>query len=434
VAISEAAKSLKITLTTLFTKPTKAALNYFFRDEGVLVNLKKLNAPAETLQKLEQINPGDIALYLHTSGTTSKPKGVPLSHYNLVSSVKNIVATYDLTKLDKGLLVMPLFHVHGLVCGLLAPLFSGGSLVIPVNGQFSASNFWNTVVEHQVNWYTCVPTIHKILLLRSHKEYPAFNSPNLRFIRSSSSTLSPSILYELEKTFHVPVLEAYSMTEASHMMTSNPLPSKGLHLHHTYLKFCKFRKISLLGQRKAGTVGSAVGELVVSVRDEVNKEVATGEEGEVCVKGPSVFSGYKDNPEANEEGFMEGWFRTGDRGSKDPAGFITLTGRIKELINRGGEKISPNEIDSALLEFKGVIEAVSFGAPDPLYGEVVHAAVVIKDPEDPKKMELLLKEFLLTKLAPFKVPQVFYFSNDLPKTATGKIQRKHIASKFLNTQ
>lgn len=316
--------------------------------------------------------------------------------------MKNIVKTYELTPKDCTLLVMPLFHVHGLICGLLSTLLSGGIAVIP--RKFSASHFWQDFKENKCNWYTAVPTIHQILLRSPPTQVPA-----IRFIRSCSSSLAPSTLHHLEEAFKAPVLEAYAMTEASHQMTSNPLPHNGPH--------------------KAGSVGLGQGVEVV-ILDEAGNPA---ELGEVCIRGKNVTKGYLNNPEATASSFTkEGYFRTGDQGKKDKDGYLILTGRIKELINRGGEKISPIEVDSVMLSHPKIAEAVSFAVPDDMYGQEVHATVVLKHglKDDVKSIERELKAYCLTKLAKFKVPKRIYLTDVMPKTATGKIQRRKVCDVF----
>ncbi|KAG0166650.1 hypothetical protein DFQ28_005523 [Apophysomyces sp. BC1034] len=344
----------------------------------------------------------DIALLLHTSGTTGRPKGVPLTHLNLATSMRNIVRTYELSPKDRTMLVMPLFHVHGLVCGLLSTLLSGGTAVIPT--KFSASQFWQDFSAAGCNWYTAVPTIHQILL-RS----PPDQVPSIRFIRSCSSSLAPSTFHALEKHFRAPVLEAYAMTEAAHQMTSNPLPHRGAH--------------------KPGSVGYGHG-VEVMILDDAGREV---EEGEVCIRGDNVTKGYLNNPEATAKSFTaDGYFRTGDQGKKDRDGYVVLTGRIKELINRGGEKISPIELDAVLLSHPSVAEAVSFAVPDAMYGQEVHAAVVLRKSAagTHRGIERELQAFLQTKVAKFKVPKRIYVTEQMPKTATGKIQRRVVSQTF----
>ncbi|MCZ6675963.1 MAG: acyl--CoA ligase [Candidatus Poribacteria bacterium] len=342
----------------------------------------------------------DVALFLHTSGTTSRPKGVPLTHGNLTTSLGNIVNTYELTPEHVSLIVMPLFHVHGLLGATLSTLSSGGTVVIPP--RFSASSFWQQVTEHRVNWYSAVPTIHQILLARDDDD----GAPNgaLRFIRSCSAALAPAVLSQLEDRFGAPVLEAYGMTEASHQMSSNPLPP---------------------GVRKPGAVGMGTG-VDITILDEEGAELPEGMRGEVSIRGRNVTKGYHNNPEANAAAFTKGWFRTGDQGFIDSDNYLTLTGRLKELINRGGEKISPLEVDAVMLEHPDVAEAVCFGVPDEKYGEEVHAAVVLKG----EVSEEALIAFCHDHLADFKTPKKLYIADTLPRTATGKIQRRHVAAHF----
>ncbi|KAI1344790.1 peroxisomal-coenzyme A synthetase [Xylariaceae sp. FL0016] len=342
--------------------------------------------------------PDDVALVLHTSGTTSRPKVVPLTHRNLTRTMKNIQGTYQLTAKDRTMLVMPLFHVHGLLCALLAPLYCGGSMVVPT--KFSASEFWADFIAHQANWYTAVPTIHQILL-RSPAPSPM---PNIRFIRSCSSPLSPTVFHQLEEKFKAPVLEAYAMTEAAHQMTSNPLPP---------------------AKRKPGTVGLGQG-VEVKILNDAGDELPQGSEGEICIKGENVTKGYLNNEAANASSFTKGgFFRTGDQGKKDSDGYVIITGRIKELINKGGENISPIELDNVLTRHPAVSEAVSFAIPDELYGQDIGVAVVLKGGEKLAQEEL--RGWVSDKLAKFKTPKKIYFTEVMPKTATGKIQRRIVA-------
>ena len=345
-------------------------------------------------------SPDDVALFLHTSGTTSRPKGVPLTHGNLAASIKNISDTYVLTPDDKAMVVMPLFHVHGLIGVSLSTLSTGGSLVIPP--RFSASRFWEQQEASGATWYSAVPTIHQILLARTYDEGGPYDV--FRFIRSCSSALAPAVFNHLEARFGAPVLEAYGMTEASHQMSSNLLPP---------------------GERMPGTVGKGTG-VDIAIMDDDGNLLSAGEQAEVVIRGANVTHGYHNNPEANAEAFTNGWFRTGDQGFLDADGTLTLTGRIKELINRGGEKISPLEVDAALLEHPAVAEAVSFGIPDTMYGEVVQAAVVLMDETD----EDTIRSYCGEHLASFKVPDRVYIIDTMPRTATGKIQRRHIAAMF----
>uniref|UniRef100_A0A453DIB3 4-coumarate--CoA ligase n=1 Tax=Aegilops tauschii subsp. strangulata TaxID=200361 RepID=A0A453DIB3_AEGTS len=361
-----------------------------------------------TVQHKEENEPSDVALFLHTSGTTSRPKGVPLTQRNLAASVQNIRAVYRFAETDATVVTLPLFHVHGLMCALLSSLASGASVALPAAGRFSASTFWGDMLAAGATWYTAVPTIHQIILDR-HASRPEPRYPALRFVRSCSASLAPVILERLEAAFGAPVLEAYAMTEASHMMTSNPLPQDGA--------------------RKPGSVGRAAGSLEVAVLDEAGSQVPAGERGEVCIRGPNVTAGYKTaDPGANEAAFLHGWFHTGDIGVMDGEGYVSLVGRIKELINRGGEKISPIEVDSVLLGHPDVAQAVSFGVPDEKYGEEIHCAVILRESVALGEEEVVA--FCRKNLAAFKVPKKVYIAADLPKTATGKIQRRIVAQHF----
>lgn len=344
----------------------------------------------------------DIALVLHTSGTTSRPKLVPLRQRNLVYSAENIARTYDLGSSDIALCVMPLFHIHGLMASTMATFATGGTVVVPAGG-FDALTFWATAKAFGPSWYSAVPTIHQMLLMRNRGERPP-GSEKLRFIRSSSSALSPETMRQLESRFGAPVIEAYGMTEASHQMASNPLPP---------------------GERKPGTVGLETG-IRVGIMDEHGALLEPGLPGEVVIQGPSVIDGYGNNPEANAKSFTAGWFRTGDQGVLDEDGYLSLIGRLKEMINRGGEKIAPREIDDALLQHPAVAEAVAFGSPHPAWGEVVAAAVVLKGPTTEKELIAFARE----RLADYKVPSKLYIVEHIPRTATGKIQRRTVAASF----
>ncbi len=345
--------------------------------------------------------PEDVALVLHTSGSTGRPKRVPLRHGNLAVSVGNVVETYQLGSEDVSLCVMPLFHVHGLVASTLATFASGGTVVVPP--AFSPFSFWRLVRAHGVTWYSAVPTIHQLLLARLGAERPD-GAEQLRFIRSCSAALAPEVMVQLESRLGVPVLEAYGMTEAAHQMASNPLPP---------------------GARKPGTVGPGTG-VRIGILGPEGTELPAGEPGEVVIAGPNVIDGYEDNPAANADSFTAGWFRTGDQGVIDADGYLRLTGRIKELINRGGEKIAPREIDDVLLAHPAVAEAVAFGVPHPVWGEVVAAAVVLGQPV----AEAELLAWCRDRLAAFKCPAQLHVVEAIPRTATGKIQRLSLASSF----
>jgi len=340
----------------------------------------------------------DVALVLHTSGTTSRPKLVPLRQRNLFFSAQNIARTYGLAPDDVALCVMPLFHIHGLMASTMATFSSGGTVVVPP--KFDPMTFWPAAHAHGATWYSAVPTIHQMLLMRNRGERPA-GSEKLRFVRSSSAALSPETMRQLESRFGAPVLEAYGMTEASHQMASNPLPP---------------------GERRPGTVGVSTG-IRIGVMDEAGAMQPAGTHGEVVIQGASVIDGYANNPEANAKSFTEGWFRTGDQGFLDADGYLSLVGRLKEMINRGGEKIAPREIDDALLQHPAVGEAVAFGSPHPTWGEEVAAAVVLKGEASEKE----LIAFARGRLAEYKVPRKVYIVEQIPRTATGKIQRRSVA-------
>lgn len=346
----------------------------------------------------------EVALILHTSGSTGRPKRVPLSHTNLSISAGNVARSYALTQDDVSLCVMPLFHVHGLVASTLATLATGGTIVVP--GKFNAMSFWQTAETYGATWYSAVPTIHQLLLARVK---PGASKPagaeKLRFIRSCSASLPPQVMHDLEAAFGAPVLEAYGMTEAAHQMSSNPLPVNG--------------------PRLPGSVGRGT-DVQVSIADEKGQHLGPGERGEVVIKGPNVITGYENNPEANATSFFDGWFRTGDQGFLDTDGYLTLVGRLKELINRGGEKISPREIDEILLEHPAIAEAVCFGVPHKMWGEEVEAAVVIKDTVTEAELLAYCKE----RLSDFKRPKQIHITETIPRTATGKIQRRIVAQAF----
>jgi acyl-CoA synthetase (AMP-forming)/AMP-acid ligase II len=349
----------------------------------------------------------DVALLMFTAGTTSAPKVVPLTHRNIVASVQSISSVYDLSSQDATLIVMPLFHGHGLVAGLLATLASGGRAYIPSTGGFSAHLFWEDVVRLGVTWYTAVPTIHRILLNRASQEYPSNSLIALRFIRSCSAPLDEELAAATIATFRAPMISAYGMTETSHQVSSNPLP-----VH---------------GANEPSSVGLPTGAQIRIVAGD-GKDAAVGSIGEIWVRGATVTTGYLDTPEANLASFVDGWFRSGDLGNRDTDGYLFLRGRLKEIINRGGEKISPGDIDAALLSNRKVLEAASFGEPEPIYGEIVQAAVILRP--GTKATEGELRDYCRTKLSPFEVPVRIYIVDDFPRTAKGSTDRRALAVQF----
>jgi oxalate---CoA ligase len=349
-------------------------------------------------------SPDDVALVLHTSGTTSRPKIVPLMHANLCRSAENVRRTLALTEVDRCLNVMPLFHIHGLVAATLGSLAAGGSIVCCPG--FLAPEFWGWLDQSIPTWYTAVPTMHQAILARAAANQDVASRRRLRFIRSSSAALPPTVMAELERVFQAPVIEAYGMTEAAHQMASNPLPPR---------------------TRKPGTVGIAAGP-EIAIMGESRTLLPPEEIGEIVIRGENVTPGYENNPEANAAAFVNGWFRTGDQGRLDADGYLTITGRIKEIINRGGEKISPREIDEVLLIHPAVAQAVTFGFADQLLGEEIAAAVVLQ--AGGRATEAELREFAESRLAYFKVPARILILNEIPKGPTGKVQRIGLAEKL----
>ncbi len=346
----------------------------------------------------------DNALVLHTSGTTSKPKMVPLSHENIINSAKNIGKTLKLSKRDKNIILMPSFHIHGIVASILAPLLAGGKIV--VLPKFNALSFFKSLDEHSPTWFTGVPTMLQSILDRASRNSNIISASNLKFIRSSSSSLPTSALKELEKTFKVPVIESYGMTEASHQMTSNLLPP---------------------ANRKIGSVGVPSG-IKLKIVDNSFKKMKENEVGEILIKGKSIFKKYIASKEINSNSFIKGWFRTGDLGNLDKDGYLYISGRIKEIINRGGEKISPKEVDEVFMSFKKVNIAVSFAIKHPKLGEDIGLAVVLNNNMECTSNEL--KSFAQNKLAQYKIPKQILFLKEIPLGTTGKIQRIGLAKKL----
>lgn len=360
------------------------------------------SAPSRTSQQAATAD--DCALVLHTSGTTARPKIVPLLQRHLFASARNVAASLALTPADRCLEVMPLFHIHGLVAGLLAPLVSGGSTVCAPG--FDALRFFAWLAEFQPTWYTAVPTMHQLVLRRAGRGGPERGELTLRFARSSSAALPVPVLEELERVLGVPVVEAYGMTEAAHQMATNPLPP---------------------APRKPGSVGRASG-VEICILDERGERLPPFARGEVAIRGASVIEAYENAPAANATSFRDGWFRTGDQGYLDQDDYLFLTGRLKELINRGGEKVSPLEVDEVLLRHPSVAQAVSFAMPHARLGEEVAAAVVLIPEADATERELI--DFVSARLARFKVPRRVVLLDDLPKGPTGKVQRVGLAQRL----
>ena len=351
-------------------------------------------------------NPNDYdeALVLHTSGTTSRPKIVPLSNLNIFTSAVNISKSLKLTADDHCLNIMPLFHIHGLIAVLSASAKVGAS-VCASNG-FNALKFLDLAETQNISWYSGVPTMHQAILLRAQKNSDKAKKLNLRFIRSSSASLPPAIFEQLNDIFQTPVIEAYGMTEATHQMASNPLPP---------------------AIQKPGLVGMPAGPEICIMNDK-NEKLPQGEIGEICIKGDNVTNGYENNPEANKQSFVNDWFRTGDEGFFDEDGYLKISGRLKEIINKGGEKISPLEVDNILMDFPPIDQALCFGYKDKMLGEDI--AVAIKLKENKSCTEDDIKSYANEKLAKFKIPKKIFIVEDIPKGATGKLQRIGLAKKF----
>jgi acyl-CoA synthetase (AMP-forming)/AMP-acid ligase II len=352
--------------------------------------------------------PDDVSMVLHTSGTTSRPKIVPLSQSNLSASATHIRHTLQFTPADCGLNIMPLFHIHGLIAGVLAPL-AAGSQVYCTPG-FNALKFFGWMDDAHPNWYTAVPTMHQAIASRAPKNAEIIARNPLRFLRSSSSSMPPQVIRELEAIFNAPLIESYGMTEATHQMASNPLPP---------------------AVRKPGTVGQAAGPEVAIMAEDgtlLPRGIGLENTGEIVIRGPNVTAGYENNPKANSEGFLNGWFRTGDQGVMDEDGYITITGRLKEIINRGGEKVSPREVDEILMDHPGVAQVVCFGMPHAKLGEEVAAVVVLREGHQATEREL--QTFVGARAADYKVPKKILFMDEIPKGATGKLQRIGLAQKL----
>lgn len=347
----------------------------------------------------------DIALILHTSGTTSRPKIVPLLQSNVTASARNIAVSLNLTSSDRCLNVMPLFHIHGLIAAVASSLSVGAS--IWCTSGFNAMTFFASMAEAKPTWYTAVPTMHQAILSRAGRNEDTIKANPLRFLRSSSASLPAQVMEALRETFNAPVVEAYGMTEATHQMCCNPLE-----------------------RQKPGSVGVAAGP-EVRIAHETENHLIEGI-GEVVISGPNVTPGYESNPDANAKNFFEAngkrWFRTGDQGSFDKDGFLELTGRLKEIINRGGEKISPLEVDGVLMDFPAIAQVVTFALPHPKLGEEVAAAVVLREGQTATERDI--RDFAATRMADFKVPRKVVILDEIPKGATGKMQRIGMAEKL----
>ncbi|MGO9363959.1 MAG: acyl--CoA ligase [Rhodomicrobium sp.] len=389
----EAAQKLGIKIVTLTPEPDRGAGSFTLNGE---VN----GRPAAE----DRASADDVALVLHTSGTTARPKIVPLSQRNLSASASNIAQTLGLTPVDLCLAIMPLFHIHGLIATVLASVAAGGSVFCTPG--FNVFHFFTWLGEAKTTWYSAVPTMHQAILSRAAHNEAAIRGNPLRFIRSSSASLPRQVLSELEAVFNAPVIESYGMTEACHQMTSNLLPP---------------------GMRKPGKVGVAAGP-EVGIMDGAGGLLPPNAAGEVVIRGDNVTAGYENNPKANAEAFAHGWFHTGDQGMLDDDGYLIITGRLKEIINRGGEKISPAEVDDVLMDHPAVRQALTFAMPHDKLGEEVAAAVVLREGFSATEREI--RDFAASRLAGFKVPRKVVFLTEIPKGATGKLRRIGLAQRL----
>jgi acyl-CoA synthetase (AMP-forming)/AMP-acid ligase II len=388
-----AARSLSLNILWLHEDP-KTAGSFTLKPEGDVKSV----SPRDT-------NQDDVALILHTSGTTSRPKIVPLLQSNLAASAKNIAHSLSLKAEDRCLNVMPLFHIHGLIAAVTSSVAMGAS--IWCTSGFNAMTFFASMKEAKPTWYTAVPTMHQAILMRASRNEDVISDIPLRFIRSSSASLPAQVMEKLQETFKAPVIEAYGMTEATHQMCCNPM-----------------------GKQKPGSVGLAAGP-EVAIADEENDHLIEGS-GEVVISGPNVTPGYESNEDANAKSFFDiddkRWFRTGDKGNFDEEGYLFLTGRLKEIINRGGEKVSPLEVDGVLMDHPAVAQVVTFALPHPKLGEEVAAAIVLKDGVDASDTDI--RAFAAERMADFKVPRKVVILDEIPKGATGKMQRIGMAEKL----
>ncbi|MET9408475.1 FadD7 family fatty acid--CoA ligase [Streptomyces sp. NPDC002935] len=348
------------------------------------------------------------ALVLHTAGTSARARMVPLTHANVAASVRAICTTYALGPGDATVAVMPFFHGHGLFAALLASLAGGGCVLLPARGRFSARTFWDDLRAADATWFTAVPTVHEILLDRAEFEHPGPRVPPLRFVRSCSAPLNPATQRALERTFGAPLLSAYGMTESTHQATSEPLPQYGV--------------------LRQGSVGRPTG-VEVRVVDRNGRPCPHGVQGEVWVRGPTVARGYLGEPARTARRFTAGWLRTGDLGFLDIDGCLSLTGRIDNIIDRGGEKISPEHVEDVLAGCPGVAEAAVFAVPDPVYGQRVGAAVAIREGETVGPDEIL--RYCRDRLAAFEVPERLELVAALPHTAKGGLDRLAVEARYV---
>jgi acyl-CoA synthetase (AMP-forming)/AMP-acid ligase II len=382
------------------------------RGQGAIdVHLDTATPPGRDVSTPEGLSDDD-AMIMFTGGTTGVPKMVPWTHKNIADSVRAIVAGYGLGRQDATVAVMPLYHGHGLIAALLSTLASGGTVLLPARGRFSAHTFWDDIEAVRATWYTAVPTIHQILLERNNTEQPGNKRAALRFIRSCSAPLTPETAQALQDTFSAPVVCAFGMTEATHQVATTGVGQAG----HTENPAAT-----------QGLVGRSTGPEIRIAGPDGQPLPAEGV-GEVWLHGSTVVRGYLGDPAITAANFTDGWLRTGDLGSLSAAGDLTIRGRIKELINRGGEKISPERVEGVLATHPNVLEVAVFGLPDKMYGETVAAVIVPRESPAPTPAELAV--FCRERLAAFEVPATFAEASALPHTAKGSLDRRAVADQF----
>ena len=361
---------------------------------------------ANNVGQKAQVMPEDEALLIYTSGTTGRPKGVVLTHKSVVAGGMNTALAHQLTKNDRGLCVLQLYHINGEMVTVMGPLVSGSSVVMP--NKFSITEFWSLIDEWQCSWFSVVPTIIAYLLEQAERlEDPICNPdnrPRLRFGRSASAPLSPEMHRQFEQQFAVPIVETMGLSETAAQILSNPMPPE---------------------LPKYGSPGVVVGNEAMII-DEHGKQQVTGKPGELMIRGDNVMKEYYKNPETTADTIRpDGWLHTGDLGYVDEDGFYFITGRLKEIIIKGGENIAPREIDEALYQHSAVLEAAAFAIPDHHYGQEILACVSLKPGATCSSEEL--RELCIEKLGKFKSPKSISFMDELPKGPSGKIQRLKLA-------
>ncbi|WP_170409932.1 class I adenylate-forming enzyme family protein [Ruegeria atlantica] len=382
-----------------FVHPDQAELFNRTADSAVTTPLQIEEADNSDTE-LYDLAPADHALLMYTSGTTGRPKGVVHTHSSFLAGGWTTAVAHELTDSDRGFCVLPIYHINGLCVTVMGTLVSGGSLAMCE--RFSTRRFWDNLGKTQATWFSVVPTIISHLL-QSDTNPDAQTRQSLRFGRSASSALAPDVQRAFEDRFEVPIVETMGLTETAAQILSNPLPP---------------------GVRKIGSPGVAYGN-DAAIRDVNQQPVSNGTEGELVIRGPNVMLEYLKDADATAGTFTtDGWLRTGDLARMDEDGYVYVTGRLKELIIKGGENIAPREIDEALYSHPDVVEAAAFARPCRSYGETVEAAVKIRDGSELTPLTLL--EICKTKLGRFKSPDEVHILQDLPKGPSGKIQRNRI--------